>query len=196
MDEQTALRDLSEQKAAIRKVVCARRREAHQQRLDAMAAAHLLEMLRAHAGKILAGYMPIRSETDPRAALRAMAARGPVVVPVIQGDGLPLIFRQWSPGCEMIDGPFGALVPAEGDFLEPQVLVVPLVAFDRRGNRLGYGGGFYDRTLAALRSRKPVKAIGFAYAAQEEETLPEEPTDQKLDLIVTEEGVIDPAAGA
>ena len=76
------------------------------------------------------------------------------------------------------------------DFIEPEILIVPLVAFDRAGGRLGYGGGFYDRTLELLRSRRPTRAIGFAYAAQEAEALPLEPTDQPLDMVVTEAEVI------
>ena len=83
-------------------------------------------------------------------------------------------------------------MPAVDDFIEPEILIVPLVAFDRKGGRLGYGGGFYDRTLQALRASRPTLAIGFAFAAQEADSLPLEPTDQPLDLIVTERGVITP----
>ena len=83
-------------------------------------------------------------------------------------------------------------VPEKDDFIEPEILIVPLVAFDRTGGRLGYGGGFYDRTLEQLRSIRPTMAIGFAYTAQEDSALPLEPTDQPLDLIVTEKGVITP----
>ncbi len=88
----------------------------------------------------------------------------------------------------MVEGPFGAAVPASSEEVEPQVLIVPLVAFDSRGRRLGYGGGFYDRTLERLRSARPTWAVGFAYAAQESESLPEESTDQPLDAVVTEVG--------
>jgi 5-formyltetrahydrofolate cyclo-ligase len=92
----------------------------------------------------------------------------------------------------MIEGEFGALIPESGDWLVPEVLVVPLLAFDRRGYRLGYGGGFYDRTLELLRAMGPVKAIGFAFAAQEIDRVPTEATDQPLDLIVTERGIVRP----
>jgi 5-formyltetrahydrofolate cyclo-ligase len=92
----------------------------------------------------------------------------------------------------MVKGEFGAMIPEAGDWMIPQILIVPLVAFDRRGGRLGYGGGFYDRTLEKLRATRATMAIGFAYAAQEDENLPLEPTDQPLDLIVTEQGVITP----
>lgn len=91
----------------------------------------------------------------------------------------------------MIDGPFGALVPDTGEFVEPDILIVPMVAFDPRGFRLGYGGGFYDRTLERLRDVNPsVLAIGFAFAAQRLEAVPQEPTDQPLDMIVTEAEVL------
>ncbi|MEM9580357.1 MAG: 5-formyltetrahydrofolate cyclo-ligase, partial [Pseudomonadota bacterium] len=81
-------------------------------------------------------------------------------------------------------------VPEAGAWVEPEIVIVPLVAFDARGGRLGYGGGFYDRTLERLRSRRATLAIGFAFAAQEAGTLPLEPTDQPLDLIVTERGIL------
>jgi 5-formyltetrahydrofolate cyclo-ligase len=147
-------------------------------------------VLLPHRGRTLAGYMAMRTEIDPMPAMAAMAGEGRVCVPVIAGKGKPLRFREWSPEADMSDGPFGARVPAAGDWLEPEVLIVPLVAFDRGGNRLGYGGGFYDRTLERLRAARPTLAIGFAWAAQEAEALPLEPTDQPLDMIVTEAEVI------
>lgn len=151
------------------------------------AAEILGDYLAGQAGKVLSGYMPMRTEIDP---LPAMAAhQGPVGVPVIIGKGQPLRFREWSPGCRLIEGAFKALIPEEGAWVEPQVLIVPLLAFDARGYRLGYGGGFYDRTLEGLRAKGPVLAVGFAFAAQEVDEVPTEPTDQRLDAIVTEKGV-------
>ncbi|MFM2354302.1 MAG: hypothetical protein RLZZ528_38 [Pseudomonadota bacterium] len=156
-------------------------------------ARHLAGVLAGYAGKRLSGYMPMRTEID---CLPAMAAhRGPVGVPVIVAKGQRLMFREWSPEAEMEMGAFGALIPAAGDWIEPEVLIVPLLAFDRRGFRLGYGGGFYDRTIEAVRAKGPVTAIGFAFAAQEVDEVPTEPTDQRLDLIVTEQGVIRPVEG-
>jgi 5-formyltetrahydrofolate cyclo-ligase len=151
------------------------------------AAEILADFLAPHAGKVLSGYMPMRTEINP---LPAMAAhQGPVGVPVVPGKGQPLRFREWSPGVRMVEGAFKALVPEEGAWVEPQVLIVPLLAFDARGYRLGYGGGFYDRTLEGLRARHPVLAVGFAFSAQEVDVVPTEPTDQRLDAIVTEKGV-------
>ncbi|MDP3263017.1 MAG: 5-formyltetrahydrofolate cyclo-ligase [Tabrizicola sp.] len=151
------------------------------------AAEILADYLASQSGKVLSGYMPMRTEIDP---LPAMAAhQGPVGVPVIVGKGMALRFREWSPGAKMIEGSFKALIPEEGAWLEPQVLIVPLLSFDARGYRLGYGGGFYDRTLEGLRAKGPVLAVGFAFAAQEVAEVPTEPTDQRLDAVVTETGV-------
>jgi 5-formyltetrahydrofolate cyclo-ligase len=125
-------------------------------------------------------------------ALHAAGAR--VAVPVIAGAGLPLRFALWEPGCALVEGPFRALVPARVEWMVPEILIVPLVAFDVGGGRLGYGGGFYDRTLEGLRAARPTLAVGFAYAAQETDALPLEPTDQRLDLIVTENGVLTPGS--
>lgn len=167
------------------------RRQAAWERWHPDPSALLREVLAGHAGRPLSGYLPMRSEIDP---LPAMAAhRGPVGVPVTPKRGLPLSFREWSPGCALVDGGFGTRLPAEGNWIVPEVLIVPLVAFDRRGGRLGYGGGFYDRTLAMLRAAGPTLAVGYAWGAQEDDGLPLEATDQPLDLIVTEGEVIRPA---
>ena len=181
----------ADDKAQARKAAFARRKAAQAAGHPAPAA-HLSAVLAAHRGVPLAGYLPIRTEIDPRPAMAEAAAHGPVAVPVILGAGQPLAFSLWEPGCPLREGPFGAMVPEHDRFIEPAILIVPLVAFDRQGARLGYGGGFYDRTLEMLRSRRPTRAIGFAWAAQEADTLPLEPTDQPLDMVVTETGVITP----
>ena len=139
----------------------------------------------------VAGYLPIRDEIDPRPALAALAGKGlAVCVPVIEGSGLPLRFVRWVPGSATGVGAFGVEVPLEGAAAEPDLLLVPLLAFDPRGHRLGYGGGFYDRTIAALRARRTVVALGFAYAAQRVPLVPDSATDMRLDGIVTEAGTI------
>ncbi len=152
------------------------------------AAALLADLLADYGPKPLAGYMAMRTEIDPSVAMAAH--QGPVGVPVIMGAGQPLRFREWTPGCALIEGEFGAKIPAEGAWIEPEILIVPMVAWDRRGFRLGYGGGFYDRTLEGLRAKRPTIAIGFAFAAQELPEVPVEPVDQPLDALVTETGVI------
>lgn len=186
----TTDRHLPEQKAEARRAALARRKAAHQA-AGAGQSALLSQLLAGYRGVPLAGYMPIRSEIDPLPAMAQAAAHGPVGVPVIRGAGLPLEFRRWAPGCAMVPGPFGAAIPDSDAPVTPELLIVPLVAFDRRGGRLGYGGGFYDRTLEGLRAARPTLAVGFAYAAQEARHLPLEPVDQPLDLIVTEAEVID-----
>jgi 5-formyltetrahydrofolate cyclo-ligase len=169
------------------------RAEAFARRAEAFAAGQgqaaeiLADFLAPHKGKVLSGYMPMRSEIDP---LPAMAVHpGPVGVPVIVAKASPLRFREWSPGCKLVEGAFKALIPEEGAWLEPEVLIVPMLAWDRRGYRLGYGGGFYDRTLEGLRARGPVLAVGFAFAAQEVDAVPVDAFDQRLDAVVTEKGV-------
>ena len=182
---------LQERKDAARIAAFAARKAAHA--TGAGHAGHLSSVLAGYRSVPLAGYAQMRTEIDPTPAMEEAAAHGPVCLPVIQAAGHPLKFRAWTPGCAMTPGAFGALIPETGDWVTPEILIVPLVAFSRAGGRLGYGGGFYDRTLEQLRALKPTLAIGFAYAAQEQPDLPLEPTDQPLDLIVTEQGIIEPA---
>ena len=177
---------ISDLKAEARKTAFAARKQAFAAG-QGQAAALLADLLAGYGPKPLAGYMAMRTEIDPSAAMAAHL--GPVGVPVIMGAGQPLKFREWTPGCALVPADFGALIPAEGAWLEPEVLIVPLLAFDARGYRLGYGGGFYDRTLEGLRAKRPTLAVGFAFAAQEMDEVPIEPTDQRLDAVVTENGV-------
>ncbi|WP_299738564.1 5-formyltetrahydrofolate cyclo-ligase [uncultured Roseobacter sp.] len=182
--------DLAEIKAAARKAGFARRKQAHAAD-PGTGAGVLSEVLAGYRGVPLSGYMPIRTEIDPLPAMAEAAAHGPVGIPVIIGAGQPLKFAQWEPDMPLVEGAFGARVPETPSFFEPEILIVPLVAFDAAGGRLGYGGGFYDRTLERLRARRPTLAIGFAYRAQMADRLPLEETDQKLDIIVNEHEVID-----
>lgn len=182
---------LAEEKDAARSAAFERRKGAHAAAAPG-SCGELSAFLAGYRGVALAGYLPIRTEIDPLPAMAEAAAYGPVGVPVIQGAGQPLKFRAWEPDCALTDGPFNVQVPAAGDWVEPEILIVPLVAFTSDRQRLGYGGGYYDRTLAQLRKKRGILAVGFAYAAQEAEFLPVEPTDQSLDLIITENGVIRP----
>lgn len=142
---------------------------------------------------IVSAYRPIFSELDVTPLMRALHARGVLLcVPVIDGAGLPLSFRRWTPETPMITGAFGAEIPEDTQAVEPTLLIAPLLAFDRLPYRLGYGGGFYDRTLEQLRGRRPTRAYGYAYAEQEMGVVPVEATDQPLDGVVTPEGLIRP----
>lgn len=156
------------------------------------ACAHLSGWLaQNHPGAVLAGYWPIRAEVDSRPVLAAHS--GPTCLPVVTGADAPLSFRRWRPGEAVIGGPFGTSHPEEGaESMQPQVVIVPLVAFDRRGMRLGYGGGFYDRTLLVLRGQGLVHAVGIGFAMQEQASIPDEAHDHLLNLIVTESGLIWP----
>lgn len=181
---------LAQAKAEARTAAYARRKPLFEAAAKAQAG-YLSEVLAGYRGVPLSGFMPIRTEIDPRPAMDEASAHGRVGVPVIEAAAQPLKFAQWTPDAAMVPGQFGAKVPAELVFFEPEILIVPLLAFDRRGGRLGYGGGFYDRTLEMLRAKRATLAIGFAFAGQEVEAAPLEETDQPLDLIVTEAGVIE-----
>jgi 5-formyltetrahydrofolate cyclo-ligase len=185
--------DLLAFKTEARKAAFARRKVAFAS-ANPVQSAYLSEILAGYRGVPIAGYAPMRTEINPLPALAEAAAHGPVGMPVIKAQATPLDFREWTPECAMIEGTFGAFVPATGNWIEPEILIVPLVAYDRNGGRLGYGGGFYDRTLERLRKRRATLAIGFAFAAQEAENLPLEPTDQPLDMIITEAGIITPSS--
>jgi len=117
--------------------------------------------VRVPPGAAVSGFWPMRSEIDPRPILTELGARGhPLCLPVVVGKGRPLVFRAWRPGDALVAGDFGTQVPDAGQpDVVPRVLLVPLLAFDRNGYRLGYGGGFYDRTLAMLRAAGPALAV-------------------------------------
>ena len=141
----------------------------------------------------VSGYLAMQDEMDVLPAVLILAANGwQGCLPVVVGKGRPLQFRAWSPGGKLTDGVFGTRHPAEGaEDVRPDLLLVPLLAFDRAGYRLGWGGGFYDRTLAELRnSGTPVTAVGVGYSAQEVDAVPRDQYDARLDWVVTEEDII------
>ncbi len=177
-------------KRALRAAAAARRDAAHAAAPGAAeAAAERLDAALADLppGATVSGYLAFRSELDPAPALARLAARGAALcMPVVEAKGRPLVFRRWRPGAPTVMGVFGVEIPADETTATPDVVIAPMLAFDRAGFRLGYGGGFYDRTLAALRAAGTVRAIGFAYAGQEVAAVPREPTDARLDMIVTE----------
>lgn len=159
-------------------------------------AEHFIAAVEVGPGAAVSGYLPINGEIDVRPLLRDLDARGhPVALPVVAARRSPLLFRAWIDGAPLEDGPFGTRHPADAAAgLVPDILVVPLLAFDRSGGRLGYGGGYYDRTLAALRTAKDVVAVGVAYREQEVSDVPCDETDQRLDWVVTDREAI--ATGA
>jgi 5-formyltetrahydrofolate cyclo-ligase len=139
------------------------------------------------ADAVVAGFWPLVGEIDIRPLLHALAERGhPVLLPITPKRGLPLDFRRWRPGDAMATGRFDTQVPT-GETMVPTFLLVPLLAFDRRGHRLGYGAGYYDRTLAGLPG---VPTLGCAFAAQEMDRVPVGPEDVPLAAIATERGII------
>lgn len=143
-------------------------------------------------GLTVAGYWPMGSEIDPRPLMERLAGAGlRLCLPVTPPKGQPLAFRLWHPGDEMTAARFGTHEPLpEAPVTFPDILLVPLLLFDRKGHRLGYGQGYYDRTLADLRARRAVLAVGLAYAEQEAPLLPATPHDQPLDAIATDRGII------
>ena len=149
------------------------------------------------AARVVAGYWPINDEIDVRPLMTHLHRSGHLLVlPVVMARDEALIFRRWRPSLPLDPGVYGISVPgAEAPEAMPGVLLVPLLAFDGEGRRLGYGAGYYDRTLATLRRAGDILAIGAAYAAQRVDSLPEEASDQRLDWVVTEEGAMRTGGG-
>jgi len=140
------------------------------------------------APAIVSGFWPVKDEIDVRPLMIELHNQGcQLALPVVQGRGQPLLFRAWRPGDPLEAGVFGTLQPsARGETIEPVALLVPLRACDSEGWRLGYGGGFYDRTLALLRARKHVTAVGVGFDEQFVPEVPHGPDDQRLDWLLTD----------
>jgi len=149
------------------------------------------------AGVIVSGFMPMKSEINPLPLVKKLAGQGArLALPVVAGRGKPLVMRAWTWGEPLVAGVWGIREPKpQAAEVEPDILLVPLLAFDRGGYRLGYGGGYYDLTIAQLRVRKAVVAVGLAYAAQEVPKVPTTPRDARLDLVLTEREAIDLRGG-
>lgn len=183
---------IEEAKAALRlEARAARAGLDHNERAEAaaQAAKHFFDAVTLAPADVVAVYWRIRDELDCQPILvRLMDANQTVVLPVVQGPEEPLDLRVWEQGASLYEAGFGTLAPSElAPRAEPDVIVMPLLGFDKHGTRLGYGGGYYDRTLAAL-SKKP-RLIGLAFAAQELPEIPREPHDVPLDAVVTEAGI-------
>ena len=144
-------------------------------------------------GIIVSGYSPIRSEIDPVPLMRMLAARGVrLALPAVMARGKSLAFRAWSPDDRLMMGPLGILEPSPAAAeIVPDIMLVPLAAFDRLGHRIGYGAGHYDYTLAHLRKAKAIAAIGLAFATQEIEAVPALAHDVALDYVLTETETLD-----
>jgi 5-formyltetrahydrofolate cyclo-ligase len=144
-------------------------------------------------GVIVLGFMPLKSEINPLPLLQKLGEAGArLALPAIAGRGKPLTMRAWQFGAPLDRGQWGIREPKpEAPEVDPDILLVPLLAFDRAGHRIGYGAGYYDMTIARLRTIKPVTAIGIAFATQEIAAVPATPRDARLDLVLTEREVID-----
>lgn len=180
------------QKSALRSQMLAARESfsGHERKMaDAAIFHHLCGWFKQHRIRGAVGvYYPFRSECDTLSALHFLHQEGVrVALPCLTDQ--TLLFRHWQPGAEMHLNRFGIPEPAMSELLQPAIALIPLVAFDKRGTRLGYGGGFYDRTLERLRGNQTLKAaIGIAYGFQETDALPYEPHDALLDAVITENG--------
>lgn len=186
--------DIDAAKRALRVAAAERRRAAAPALAHAGQAARdrFLAAVAVPAGVTVSGFWPLDDEFDPRPLFQALHARGHQVgLPVVVGRGQPLLFRRWEPGMALVPGNFKVMTPPpDVPEVVPQLLLVPLLAFDRAGYRLGYGGGFYDRTLARLRAAGDALAVGVAFAMQEVPAIPRDDTDQPLDWVVTESEAI------
>ena len=192
---ESTVESLSDKKAELRREAMARRDalspEARQAAAEAIAARKF--PLAIAPGVIVSGFMPLKSEINPLPLMRKLAGQGArLALPVVAGRGKPLVMREWVFSELLIAGVWGIREPQpEAAVVDPDILLVPLLAFDRAGHRIGYGAGYYDLTLAQRRARKLVIAAGLAFAIQEIAAIPATPRDARLDLVLTEREVID-----
>jgi 5-formyltetrahydrofolate cyclo-ligase len=190
----SAVSDIADRKAELRSSAAARRDalEADARKAAAEAIAARAFPLPVRPGTIVSGFMPMRTELNPLPLMKALAEAGAqLALPKIAGRGKPLIMRAWQWGAPLDAGQWGIREPkAEYPEVDPDILLVPLLAFDRQGHRIGYGAGYYDMTIARLRSLKKVTAVGIAFAVQEVSAVPATERDARLDLVLTEHEVV------
>jgi 5-formyltetrahydrofolate cyclo-ligase len=190
-----ATASVEERKSEMRREALARRDamrpEVRQRAAEAIAAREF--PLAIAPGVVVAGFMPLVAEINPLPLMQKLAGQGArLALPAIAGRGKALIMRPWEFGAPLERGQWGIREPTpDAADVEPDILLVPLLAFDRAGHRIGYGAGYYDLTIAALRARKPVAAVGLAFAIQEVAAVPATPRDSRLDLVLTEREAID-----
>jgi 5-formyltetrahydrofolate cyclo-ligase len=188
--------EVEEAKAALRREATVRRdalpAEARKAAAEALAARAF--PLPITPGAVVSGFMPLKSEINPLPLMQKLSAAGArLALPRIVGRGSPLSMRVWELGAALERGQWGIREPkADAPEVDPDVLLVPLLAFDRAGYRIGYGAGYYDMTIRRLRGLKVAAAIGVAFAGQEVPKVPTTPRDEQLDLVLTEREVIDP----
>jgi 5-formyltetrahydrofolate cyclo-ligase len=192
MQDPASIEDL---KKTIRRDVLARRDAlpAAERAAAAAAIAARAFPLAITPGTIVSGFSPLKSEINPVPLMRKLSDAGArLALPVVAGKGKPLIMRAWGFGEPLDSGAWDIREPKpEAPEVAPDILLVPLLAFDRNGNRIGYGAGYYDMTIAGLRALKPVPAVGIAFAAQQISAVPATPRDARLDLVLTERETID-----
>lgn len=187
--------DVKKQKKLMRAEARARRAEAHSRQSGApeRALQHFQDAIGFAQDAVVSGYLPVDDEFDVVPFLAAANHHScGTGLPFVPGKGEPLVFRAWSPGDPLVDGALNIPVPPDdAPVVVPTLLLVPMLAFDAVGYRLGYGGGFYDRTLSLLKASNPsTLAVGVAYAAQRVDAVPRNHFDEPLDWIVTEEGAM------
>ncbi|NNE21833.1 MAG: 5-formyltetrahydrofolate cyclo-ligase [Rhizobiales bacterium] len=192
--------ELSWMKASQRSAAARARKLAHDAaagRASSKLAEAGVEFVKPAPGAIVSGYLAYRTEIDIMPLMQRLADQGfELALPVVIEMGQPLVFRKWAPGDETEAGKLNIDTPlASAPEVDPDMLLVPLLAFDERGYRLGYGGGFYDRTLEKLRSKKSITAVGVAYAGQQVDFVVRGIEDQPVDWILTENGPIRPRGG-
>jgi 5-formyltetrahydrofolate cyclo-ligase len=185
--------ELKDIKAEARKAAAKTRKAAHDALKDTapqLLAAQQFPLQPTLTSKVVSAFFPYKSEIDTRALLGRLAGEGwTTCLPIVIALGEPLIFRRWLPGQLTTPGMWDIPQPTDdAELVEPDVLLVPMMAFDKNGFRLGYGGGFYDRTLEVLRAKKTITAIGVAYSAQEVDSVPHDSHDQALDYVLTKKG--------
>ncbi|MFZ3354355.1 MAG: 5-formyltetrahydrofolate cyclo-ligase [Xanthobacteraceae bacterium] len=191
----SAIPSTDDLKRSLRPEVAARRDAlpADERRAAADAIASRKFPLSVSASVIVSGFMPLKSEISPLPLMQRLAEQGVgLALPRIVGRGQPLSMRSWEFGGPLDRGQWGIREPKpDAPEVDPDILLVPLLAFDRAGYRIGYGAGYYDMTLARLRSLKTIIAVGIASAAQEVPEIPKTPRDERLDLVLTERETID-----
>ena len=191
----TAFATASDQKATLRAAALAKRdalpAAGRQAAAEAIAARGI--PIEVTPGMIVSGFMPMQTEINPLPLMRKLAEAGAqLALPAIAGRGRPLIMRAWHFGTPLKAGQWGIREPMpDAPEVAPDILIVPLAAFDRHGHRIGYGAGYYDMTINALRAKKKVMAVGIAFAAQEIPRVPATERDARLDLVLTEREVVD-----